>query len=145
MLQELIHYTAKADQMIIFELIKHTLPQANDLFNHTLNAQHVWACRMLGKEPDFIVWETRNKEDFLDTSNKNIEMLLHIHENIALDANVKYLNTKGKVFVSMVSEILLHVCNHSTHQRGQIAAMFRKADIRPPNTDYILLKRSNKL
>jgi uncharacterized damage-inducible protein DinB len=50
---------------------------------------------------------------------------------------IEYKNLKGDAFAKPVWEILLHVVNHGTYHRGQIAAMLRQLGHVPPSTDFI--------
>lgn len=70
MLAESVHYTKVADGKLI-EIFKHhdVSQKATSLFNHVLNAQHIWACRILGISPKYQVWEVFNIDLFEKISN----------------------------------------------------------------------------
>lgn len=59
-----------------------------------------------------------------------------------LASRISYFTLKGKPFESSVLEILLHVTNHSTYHRGQIASAVREAGGNPLATDYIMFARN---
>ena len=51
---------------------------------------------------------------------------------------VAYKSLDGKhSYESAVSEVVLHVVNHSTHHRGQVVGMIRQLKIAPPVTDLM--------
>ncbi len=50
---------------------------------------------------------------------------------------IAYRNLKGDAFAKPVHRIVLHVVNHGTYHRGQIAAMLRQLGHVPPFTDLI--------
>lgn len=54
---------------------------------------------------------------------------------------IKYSNSTGTVFETAVSDILLHVFNHGTYHRAQIAKEMKQHNIEPINTDYIQFVR----
>lgn len=145
MFQQFLEYSAKADEIVINELtaIQEDLPEAIKLFSHVLCAQHIWAKRILGETPDLGVWDIFAKDDFLEISRTNYDLLKRILETINLDEEITYVNSQGHKFTGLGSDIMLHVMNHNTYHRGQIATMIRKAGYVPPVTDYIILKRKN--
>ncbi len=52
-----------------------------------------------------------------------------------------YRNLKGEAFTQPLLDSLVHVVNHSTYHRGQIATMYRQAGHAAPATDLIVFKR----
>lgn len=58
-----------------------------------------------------------------------------------LSAAISYKSTDGKAFESTLSDILIHVVNHGTYHRGQIALLVAQTGTRPVATDYIVLTR----
>lgn len=147
MLQEMMNYTQVADARIIeiFECNATVPAKAISLFNHVLNAQHIWANRILGEASLYTVWQEHFPEAFLSVSTSNYERFKYILENIDLAKEITYLNSSGDRFTNTVKDILIHAFNHSTYHRGQIASLFKANDIRPPVTDYIMLKREHYL
>jgi uncharacterized damage-inducible protein DinB len=145
MLLKMLNYTAKADAILIAELTAANLPEASKLFSHVLTAQHAWAKRILNQAPDFGVWEVQNVKDFQSISDHNFKLIEEILQNSSLEKDITYKNVAGDEFTNRVEDILLHVCNHSTYHRAQIATMLRVAGYVPPVTDYIMLKRTNQI
>lgn len=107
---------------------------------HILGAGEVWYTRIRGQKPALAVWpeldvqgchehETRLHalwSKYLDEVNSN-----------QLSTTVSYKNSKGELWTSKVSDILLHVVMHSAYHRGQIAADTRAAGYMPAYTDFI--------
>ncbi|MCC6229522.1 MAG: DinB family protein [Phycisphaerales bacterium] len=54
-----------------------------------------------------------------------------------LDRPVLYSNIKGEKFTSTLDDILIHVFNHSTYHRGQVARLVTDAGGQRAQTDYI--------
>jgi uncharacterized damage-inducible protein DinB len=143
MLNEFIKYTKAADEIILrsFSEIGFSIPEANTLFSHVLSAQHIWASRIFNQKPFYAVWEVLEPKDFESIHQTNLKLLTEILDSKALTEVVNYSNSAGEVFTSTVEEILIHVCNHGTYHRGQLAKMLKQAGYKPPITDYIMLKR----
>lgn len=147
MLDEFIKYTYLADQMMINSLAEaaFSIEKANRLFSHVLTSQHIWAKRILLQSPTLGVWETIEPTDFAKCSEENFKLLNEITAYILLDKVIHYTNSSGESFSNKVSDILLHVCNHGTYHRAQIASMLKENQVQPPATDYIFFKRQNLL
>lgn len=145
-LREFLNYTKKADEIIIKALaeISFSIPEANTLLSHVLSAQHIWAKRILGEKPDYAVWEVFKPDDFETVYQMNMSLLENILTAKVLTQEVNYQNSKGS-FSNTIEEILMHVCNHGTYHRGQLAKMLKQAGYAPPVTDYIMLKREGLL
>jgi len=55
-----------------------------------------------------------------------------------------YSNLPGTESRVPFYQILLHLVNHGTYHRGQVATMLRQAGIKPPGTDLILFYKSRQ-
>ena len=145
MLVESIRYTQVVDGKLI-EIFKHhdVSEKAISLFNHVLNAQNIWASRILGVPSKYQVWEVFSVDLFEKISKDNFELIAQVLKDYSLDKEISYTNSKG-TYTSVVKDILFHVVNHSTYHRAQIATMFKLDGIEPPITDYIILKREQQL
>ncbi len=143
MIRDLLIYTDLADKRVVNTFIEadKPLPEAERLFGHVLNAQHVWVSRIKGIKPEFESWTLQNQSSFKQLQEQNISALLQLLESLDLSQEIEYRSFAGEPFKSVISDILLHVVNHSTYHRAQIAAQFKQSGITPPVTDYVFLKR----
>jgi uncharacterized damage-inducible protein DinB len=146
MIKELIRYTELADARVIevFLSTGKSLPEAEALFSHILNAQHIWASRIKGVQIKYERLQVHDKAFFEQLHQENIASLLEI-EAEKPDRTVGYSTFDGSTFEDKISDILYHVINHSTYHRGQVATQFRMNGITPPVTDFIVLKREKHL
>jgi len=146
MLKELIRYTELADLRIIQTFLNAgtNLPEAEALFSHVLNAQHIWIKRIKKEEQVYDRFQVHPIEKFSSLHQENIIQLEELASS-NLDFMVHYTNSQGDVFENNASDILFHVVNHSTYHRAQIATQFRIHHIQPPVTDFIALKREKAL
>lgn len=53
-----------------------------------------------------------------------------------LDRPVSYTDSRGRAISLAMWQTLLHVVNHSTYHRGQVASQLRQLGRVPPATDY---------
>lgn len=141
-LAEFLRYTIKADELIIKALAAtdFSIAEANTLFSHILSAQHIWAKRIRQEQPNYAVWEVFQPVDFEIVYQANMSLLQDILATKVLTDEIAYQNATGS-FKNSIAEILMHVCNHGTYHRAQLAKMLKQAGYIPPVTDYIILKR----
>lgn len=111
------------------------------LMSHILNAQIIWNIRLKEEKQEQNVWQNYEKEEMMEIENQNYETTLELLDNSDLDKEIAYTTTKNENYRNKLSDILLHVVNHSTYHRGQIAAELRKAGLEPVPSDFILYKR----
>jgi uncharacterized damage-inducible protein DinB len=57
---------------------------------------------------------------------------------------IEYKDLRGAPRDSRLGEIVMHVVNHATAHRGQVAAMLRQMGVDPPQTDLIVYYRDQK-
>ena len=125
-----------------FENIKETV-------YHVWGAEYIWLERLNGISlssfpEDFSGSFNDFQSQFLDNSQKLIDYIES--KNIdELNNVIDYSNLKGDKFSNNISNIITHVCNHSTFHRGQIVTLLRNVgmtDLSP--TDFIFYTRINK-
>lgn len=118
-----------------------------NLLAHLLVSEQIWLLRLRGqdtslinKSPEFshadcerLAAEMRRAyADFLGSVNEE-----------DLDAPVTYRNFKGDEYHTPLRDILLHVANHGTYHRGQLALTLRAEGLTPVDTDFITFVREN--
>ena len=67
--------------------------------------------------------------------------LLESYVDKDLDKRIEYANTKGEKYVNTLRDIIIHVINHSTYHRAQIAQRVKALGGKPAVTDYIVYQR----
>lgn len=112
------------------------------LFGHILNAHHIWNNRIIGKKPEFEVWQKHPLNGWGDIHYENQRTTFEIITNADdFTRRIDYENSEGRVFANELKDILFHIVNHSTHHRGQILMDYRSNGIEPDSLDYIFYKR----
>lgn len=114
------------------------------LFSHIVNAQIIWLSRLTGEKPPVGVWDEHSIIDcqrYHDLASEGFRQQIR-RRNVTEDEIVNYTNTQHQAFHNKANDILLHVFNHGTYHRAQIASEMRKNGIEPVNTDYITFVRT---
>ena len=112
------------------------------LFNHLLNAHHIWNARITGAEASFGVWQDHPFETWEDIHYENQRNTFEIITGTNdFEARIDYNNIEGRLFTNTVQDMLFHIVNHSTHHRAQILSDFRDNGIEAVSLDYVFYKR----
>jgi uncharacterized damage-inducible protein DinB len=99
-----------------------------DTLVHIMGAQWVWLRRLQGDSPKAL--PSANTVKDLDQLKAEWD---HVHNDLRafiagldetrLDGTVTYKTTKGEAYTQPLLLLILHVFNHSTEHRSQVAAM----------------------
>ncbi len=149
MLQKLCAYNTWANSLVLEALKKISTSQTDKvpaqcltLLSHIADAQVIWINRIKGIQIAVGVWQNQDLEtcrEMLQQSSSQLqEMIL---KGDSLDRLISYTRLSGEAYENTVSDILLHVFNHGTYHRAQIAMELRINGLEPINTDYILFVR----
>lgn len=135
--------------------VLHFLKAANEppvrslaLLAHVLGAEYVWHSRLAQEPSPLAVWPQLTIAD----CEHHVLALRGVWQDYlnnlgpgGLAASSSYKNTKGEVYTSEISDVLMHVVMHSAYHRGQIAADMRANGHTPAYTDFIHAVRQHKL
>ncbi len=124
--------------------VAENMPDQISVLSHIYLAEAVWLGRVKGQADLMItqlpappnmpelqrVWPTLHQE-WLDWAN----------DLAAWDTLVPHRNLQGALFQMPAWQIVLHLVNHGSFHRGQVAAMLRAAGFTPPATDLIVYYR----
>jgi uncharacterized damage-inducible protein DinB len=111
--------------------------------SHIVAAEEIWFQRVqpLGFDPlpSFEIQSWDILEPRLEQSAQRwLGLIARIDDfEIAID----YINLSGKLFTSPLSDVLIHMANHGSYHRGQIATLLRQHGHEPLPTDFILFTR----
>ena len=116
--------------------------KAVKILGHIMFASDVWLARLMKEDlsrftdpnPPYSLAECRQKLDELHEKWKNYLVNLK-PEN--LGKKINFTNTQGKRYEHIVQNVLVHVVNHSSYHRGQLATLVHQGEGKRPNTDYI--------
>lgn len=145
MLNQFCKYNNWANSLLLDALIANSssLPQSCiSLFSHIVNAQTIWCCRINDTKPSVSVWQVNDLEFCRALLEGSVNDLSQIVRRERIDSLIiKYTTSAGDYYETSVSDILLHIFNHGTYHRGQIAKEMKLYNIKPVNTDYIQFVR----
>lgn len=113
------------------------------VFGHLMAANFIWLNRI--KDLPKSQYELWGKYD-LDMLDKMVEEAdkqwsAFVNENETFDRVLKYRNYVGEYFENNVQQIMIHLVNHGTYHRGQVAMLLRQKGFEPVNTDFITYDR----
>jgi uncharacterized damage-inducible protein DinB len=142
---KLYQYNAWANNQVMECLKRQQVghDQTLTLMGHILAAEMVWLHRVKGLPPPGVVlWAKSSWEDLTLLCEKADQLWLkHVESEENFDRELHYTNLAGKPFVNNVEMIMIHVVNHSTYHRAQIAMLLRQNGMEPVNTDFITYDR----
>jgi uncharacterized damage-inducible protein DinB len=145
-LDQLLTYNDEANRRFIEAVL--TARQAERvgaILSHVLNAHHIWNARVGGVSPTDDPRQLRPTEAWVGMNAENHRRSLELLQSEDVERVVEYRDTKGNAHRSRVRDIYLHVVNHSSYHRGQLALLLGQEGKTPPATDYIFYMRERGL
>lgn len=144
--QQLIRYMAWADRRTLESLGACAAAQGDGLplAGHLVAAEHVWLCRVEGREAKVGVWPelTLAECEVLATENAaGYAALVDRQDDAGWSKPIQYRNMAGQEWITPLGDILTHVVTHGTYHRGQIARIIGRAGGTSANTDFIIFTR----
>jgi uncharacterized damage-inducible protein DinB len=110
---------------------------------HLLGAEVVWLSRWRGVSPSSVL----TGADFDDLGTLTQRWATHKADQTAflaaltpaqLAATVHYTNLAGQAFAYPLWQMMVHVANHGTHHRSELAEMLTRLGSPPPDTDLLV-------
>lgn len=144
--QKLYQYNAWANSQVL-ECLKKQKVEAGkmlSLMGHVAAAQLLWLHRVKGLPPPKVVlWGDYTLEEIVALNERGgKEWLDYIAGEDDFDRELQYTNYTGKPFNNNVEMIMIHVVNHGTYHRAQVAMLLRQSGLEPVNTDFITYDRT---
>lgn len=139
---------AELNQQTFAEPRGSSFSSIRDTVAHIATSEWVWLRRWRGESPESVPeWEPLREAAALTRKLAEIEadraaFLLGLTDE-ELARPLAYRNLKGDEFRQPLVDQLVHVVNHSTYHRGQVATLSRQAGFPAPATDLIVFKREN--
>ena len=111
--------------------------------SHLLAAPFIWLNRIKGfPKSEVKLWETQDLDILQQMADDGAGIWLDFIVNTkSFDRDLSYTNYVGSPFVTNVEQIMIHLVNHSSYHRGQVALRIRQIGLQPVNTDYITYDR----
>ena len=113
---------------------------------HIAGAEWIWLERWKGSSPVSLLSES--EFETVEIAAQRLRKIDHDLKQFTtrltqedLDGSRGYKTTEGKAYSNVLSDMLLHLANHSSYHRGQIATLLRQSGAVPQSTDFILFIR----
>lgn len=114
------------------------------LMGHIVAALFLWLHRVRGLPPPagIKLWGDYSLEKLIELSEKATQDWIDfVDQNDDFDREITYKNYTGDPFTNNVEMIMIHLVNHSSYHRAQIAMLMRQKGLEPVNTDFITYDR----
>ena len=113
------------------------------LMGHIVAAQYLWLHRIKGlAPPDVKLWGSYTISQ-LDKLSAEVgkQWLEYVEQTEDFKRELNYTNYVGNPYTNNVEMIMIHLVNHSSYHRAQIALLLRQKGFEPINTDFITYDR----
>jgi uncharacterized damage-inducible protein DinB len=142
---KLYQYNAWANNRVLGCLTRQRVGDEKilSLLGHVVAAQFLWLHRIKGlPAPDLKLWGEYQLEQLIVLSEKaGKEWLDFVEGTDNFNREMTYKNYVGEDYTNNVEMIMIHLVNHSSYHRAQIAMLLRQKGLEPINTDFITYDR----
>lgn len=113
------------------------------VMGHVVAAQFLWLHRIKAlPPPDVKLWGQYSLSQLGTlTTEAGKQWLEFVEKTKDFNRELTYTNYVGEPYVNNVEMIMIHLVNHSSYHRGQIATLLRQKGFEPINTDFITYDR----
>ena len=113
------------------------------VFGHLMAANFIWLNRIQDlTKSKYELWGKYDMSELRKMVEEADELWMRfIQDNESFDRIMKYRNYVGDYFENNVQQIMIHLVNHGTYHRGQVAMLLSQKGFEPVNTDFITYDR----
>lgn len=113
------------------------------LMGHIVAAQFLWLHRIKAlSPPDLKLWGSYTLPQLTKLAeDAGKQWIQFVEKTDTFNCELSYTNYVGDPYVNNVETIMIHLVNHSTYHRAQIALLLRQKGFEPVNTDLITYDR----
>lgn len=142
---QLYHYNQWANDRVLEGLDRQQVEDEKILtvMSHVVSALYIWLSRIEGKSAAaYPLWKKYSRTELIEM-NKVItgRWIKFIEDTDDFNRVLVYNNYVGDPYKNNVEQIMIHLVNHSTYHRGQVAMLLRQNGLEPINTDFITYDR----
>jgi uncharacterized damage-inducible protein DinB len=142
---KLYQYNAWANKRVIDILTRQNVSDAKilTLMGHIVAAQFLWLHRIKGLPPAQVkLWGEYSLEKVTSMAEEAGQLWLEfVNANEDFNRELTYHNYVGDPYTNNVESIMIHLVNHCSYHRAQIAMLLRQKGFEPINTDFITYDR----
>ena len=113
------------------------------IMGHVVAAQFLWLHRIKGFPPAQVkLWGEYKLPQLIAMAEEAGKLWLEFVEGTEdFNRDLEYINYVGEPYITNVEMIMIHLVNHSSYHRAQIALLLRQKGFEPINTDFITYDR----
>ncbi len=142
-LSQMLQYDAWANRAVLEAAVEKA--RVLHLLGHLAQAKRVWLLRLEGQETSAMdLWPQRPLAHWREALPQTDRAWIQRIADESPQRIVEYRNQSGAMFRTPLEEIALHVVNHGTYHRGQLATAVKQAGGTPPVTDFIAWSRAGR-
>lgn len=142
---KLYNYNYWSNKRVLDAIQKQRVSDAKilQLMGHVLAAQYLWLHRIKGlPAPDVKLWGDYSLERLLDMAEDvGKKWIEFVERTDNFDRELTYRNYTNDPYTNNVENIMIHLVNHSSYHRAQVAMLMRQKGYEPINTDFITYDR----
>jgi uncharacterized damage-inducible protein DinB len=142
---KLYQYNAWANKRVLGTIQRQNVndDKISSLMGHVVAAQFLWLHRIKGlPAPDVKLWGDYSLDQLLTLSERaGGEWLEFVQSTDDFDRMLTYKNYVNEPYSNNVENIMIHLVNHASYHRAQVAMLLRQKGFEPINTDFITYDR----
>lgn len=142
---KLYQYNAWANKRVLDKLNRQNISdkQVLSLMGHIVAAQYLWLHRIKGlPAPAVKLWGDYELKSLTRSADEvGAQWINFVESTDTFDRELTYKNYTGDPYTNNVEMIMIHLVNHSSYHRAQIAMLLRQHGFEPVNTDFITYDR----
>ncbi len=120
-----------------------SFPSIRDTLAHLVAAEWLWLERWRGRSPRSLLSSDEFptlasvSERWRTVESEMREYLATLSEE-TLEGPVSYVNSKGETWTYTLWRMMIHLLNHQSYHRGQVATLLRQLGLKPPQVDFLV-------
>lgn len=142
---KLYQYNAWSNKRVLSCLTRQNIHDEKilTLMGHIVAAQFLWLHRIKGlPAPNVKLWGEYTLDQVVELADEAGKKWIEFVENTdSFDRELTYKNYVDEPYTNNVENIMIHLVNHSSYHRAQVAMLLRQKGFEPINTDFITYDR----
>lgn len=142
---KLYQYNFWANKRVLSALTSQSVSDEKilSIMGHVVAAQYLWLHRIEGLPPAEVkLWGTYSLSQLESMAEEiGTRWLKFVESTDDFNRELTYKNYTNDPYINNVEMIMIHLVNHSSYHRAQIALLLRQKGFEPINTDFITYDR----
>ncbi len=142
---KLYQYNEWANKRVVNGLTRQNIGDEKilSIMGHIVAAQFLWLHRIKGLPPAEVkLWGDYSLPQLIQMADDAGRLWLEFVEQTEdFNRELTYYNYVGDPYVNNVEMIMIHLVNHCSYHRAQVALLLRQKGFEPINTDFITYDR----